>query len=701
VSSSSSREVEQRHSQDRSEVEAEEGEGAIVIRGEDGEGKNDELAEWVTIYIGSNTIVGDSSTLRRTRVQKEYRVAAGNGLGWSDWSQVLPVIGELAAISSRSSGGDGGVLSSVDAPKEMEPSLDELRPIFSEVLLVQTVDDAGTRRLRVIATPTESGKLALNASIESFPNHHQQEALYLCSEDFVTKGSEPAWIPNATVQTSSKGAEDTEAATSQALIVRSTRGSSFSEGKGGFDLTQFRSVLEQRLRVDASGALTWAPSSPMDYDDAPNVLTRIEYVDAAPLHLVLSLMPGRRREEGESGELESAKEETASPSRSKEASCRKLLVKILSRANGDIALETTDFINDRNQTYSFKSEELSAVGLDLKSSSEGLSEENAMLLLNRLTFTAGGVIILLPRQSSKESSPLESKSKSKIKPAADSGSGAVSSPIVMWPFSAVESTPTIIETRDTALESRVIAEASRWVPVSDEVLQHVTNGFFTAPRLAPPYHSKFMSMLAEITATEAKNLAALRGLVRPPSRFLNTVQGPIYSRPPSQSPKNVRNSDWALQTTRNDDKPVSGVVTRPKSVSKKALRLSDKNVFTLKSTGGSVGSRSGSGSNDVNDMQLLLLGNQSASKVYAFSSSSSRPTSSSRPGSSHTARLRTPKLPPLNYQPHKWGPTTPPRHRTHRMPPFAAKLPGASSSDRNPEVQEELERDELGLLWRT
>jgi hypothetical protein len=95
VSSSSSREVEQRHSQDRSEVEAEEGEGAIVIRGEDGEGKNDELAEWVTIYIGSNTIVGDSSTLRRTRVQKEYRVAAGNGLGWSDWSQVLPVIGEL------------------------------------------------------------------------------------------------------------------------------------------------------------------------------------------------------------------------------------------------------------------------------------------------------------------------------------------------------------------------------------------------------------------------------------------------------------------------------------------------------------------------------------------------------------------------------------------------------------------------------
>jgi len=696
-----------RQSQGRREVEpGEEAEGAMA--GEVTE-SNDEVnlsCEWATIYVGANTSAGDASTLRRKRVQKEYRVAAGNGLGWSEWSPVLPVNSELAVLSPSRS--DGAVLSSVDALNEVEAPSGEREPIFSETVLVQTEDGTGTRRLQVTATPMQSGQLALRTSMESFPSHQQhqqqQEPLYLDSEDLMVENdcdqSKPAWTPNPLVQTHpsplslSMDGQDIEPAT-RSEVVRSAADPSSSSlvvADDAFKLAQFRRVLKQRLRINAStGVLSWTPLKSADeIDDAPSVLIRIEYVDAAPLQLVLCLRPGRRREECEDESGSTKEEADVLPS-------RKLLVKIISKMSGGVVLETTDFVNDRTSIHSFDAEELSAAGLELTSSSEGLSEESAMLFVQRLAFKADGAIVLLHRRTSNEAHSLEtSTSNERRAPAHDSA--ATSSTFATWPFSALESTPAALVARDTALESRVMSEASKWVPASDEVLQHAVNAFFAAPRLAPPFRSTFMSMLAEITATEARALAASRGLVRPPSRFLNTVQGPIYSRPPSQSPKGARHFDWAIYSARKDVKSATGG-TRPKSVSKQALR-SPKSTFVLGSAAGSL-ERRGTGSSDVNDMQLLLLGNQSASKAYA-SSSSSRTPALTGPASSGKMRLRPPKLPPLNYQPHKWGPTTPPRHRTHRMPSPSFAASGASSaSDKHPEVQEELERDELGLLWRT
>ena len=579
--------------------------------------------QWADVYLGVRTSFGDPATLRASAHEgKEYRVAAGNGLGWSHWSTPLVFHGD-ASVGSR-----------------VEALAEEPQAIFSETLLVPAVFGGAARRLLVTATPGGDKLVLASQGLQD------QRRLRLRSGDLVAaSGSDPAWAPNMPLQPTHAAAGAGLSGGAPKLL--GWQRPTLRTATAAFSPARLRTVLERRLRVKAGGALAWAP-----LDEAgPRGVSGVEFADSAPWQLVVTFGPG--------GAAAAALEHrqltrTAARLSWREAARlsllepRKLLLKVFSGGSGAVRVAATDFLADRTLTQSFSAAELRAAGLGL-TTGEGLSEQAAMLFARRLAYNSGGAVLLLPRNAS--AAPPE---------ASREASFNASPAVATWPFAAPASAEAA-GAGDAGLASRVVSAAAQLTrgQVPEGVLRHAARAALAPPRLAPPRRSSRMRTLADVAAAEAALPSSSRALTLP-RRVVDSIKGPLYSRPASRGTPGARprTTDWPRMGARPQHSLAS--LARP-------IKAAAFDVTAGSATGGGGG-------------RPVLLGQASAGHVYVAAAALVVT-------GAVEWRPRTPQLPPLSLQPLRWGPAVA-RGRT------PTRLLAASG----PQSGEELECD---ALWQS
>jgi hypothetical protein len=315
---------------------------------------------------------------------------------------------------------------------------------------------------------------------------------------------------------------------------------------------------------------------------------------------------------------------------------RKLLVEVFSGGSGAVRLETMDPLNDRKSTQSFSAAELRAAGVGLKNG-DGLSEQEAMLFAWCLSCCADGTVALLPENASK--APPAASRKASLD---------TSTAVATWPFAGSESAE-VSDAEHAALVSRVVSAAARLTQgqVPEGVLRHATCAVLAPPRLVSPLLSSLMSTLADAAAAEtAASSSSPRALALQRSRVVDSIKGPLYSRPALRGPPGARprTTDW----NRMGARPKAG--HRPASLVWSSVPSQEwwrppSNAFALGSTLGSAARGDGA-------TRPALLGQASAGKVYAAGAAFVAP-------GAVEWQPRTPKLPPLDMQPFKWGGAVP------------------------------------------